>query len=69
MTKTKIMIFFRGKIRNLPDLMFGNSKIEVVLEYNYLGIILNYSVKLNDHDLLCFHRAGLYNEVWGRDLI
>ena len=29
-TKTKIMIFSRGKIRNLPDLMFGNSKIEVV---------------------------------------
>ena len=42
-TKTKIMIFSRGKIRNLPDLMFGNSKIEVVFEYNYLGIIFNYN--------------------------
>ena len=42
-TKTKIMIFSRGKIRNLPDLMFGNTKIEVVFEYNYLGIILNYN--------------------------
>ena len=42
-TKTKIMIFSRGKVRSLPDLMFGNSKIEVVFEYNYLGIILNYN--------------------------
>ena len=42
-TKTKIMIFSRGKIRKLPDLMFGNSKIEVVFEYNYLGIIFNYN--------------------------
>ena len=25
-----------------------------------------YYVKLNDHDLLCFHRASYYNEVWGR---
>ena len=37
------MIFSRGKIRHLPDLLFGNSKIEVVFEYNYLGIIFNYS--------------------------
>ena len=42
-TKTKIMIFSRGKIRNLPDLIFGNSKIEVVFEYNYLEIIFNYN--------------------------
>ena len=27
--RTKIMIFSRGKIRNLPDLMFGNSILEV----------------------------------------
>ena len=25
----------------------------------------SYSVKLNDLDLFCFHRAGQYNEVWG----
>ena len=42
-TKTKIMLFSRGKKRHLPDLMFGNSKIEAVFEYNYLGIIFNYS--------------------------
>ena len=27
------------------------------------------SVKLNDLDLLYFHRAVQYNEVWGRVLI
>ena len=37
------MIFSREKIRKLPDLKFGNSKIEVVFECNYLGIILNYN--------------------------
>ena len=37
--KTKILIFSRGKIRNLSHLMFGNSKKEVVFEYSYLGKI------------------------------
>ena len=30
---------------------------------------LDYSVKLNDLDLLYFHRGGSYNELWGRVLI
>ena len=41
--KTKIMIFSCGKITNLPDLMFVTSRIEVVFEYNYLGIFFNYN--------------------------
>ena len=41
--KTNFMIFSCGKIRNLPDLIFWNSRIEVVFEYNYLRIFFNYN--------------------------
>ena len=34
-----------------------------------VSVIMDYSVKLNDLDLLCFHQAGKYNEVWERGVI
>ena len=43
-TKTKGMVFSNGKIRILPDLFFGNGKLEFVFEYQYLGILFNYNV-------------------------
>ena len=36
-TKTKIMIFSKGRIRNKPSLNFGGDELEVVNEYVYLG--------------------------------
>jgi len=41
--KTKVLVFSRGKIRNLPNIMFGNSKLEVVFDYVYLGCTFNYN--------------------------
>ena len=41
--KTKILVFSRGKIRNLPDIFFNNEKIEVVFEYKYLGTLFNFN--------------------------
>ena len=35
-SKTKILVFSRGQIRNLPSIMFGNNKLEVVFDYVYL---------------------------------
>ena len=45
-TKTKIMVFSRGKIRNKPSFHLGNSLVEVVNDYTYLGICFNYNGKL-----------------------
>jgi len=44
-TKSKIIIFSRGKIRNYPTFMLGNSQIEVVDDYTYLGCTFNYNNK------------------------
>ncbi len=50
--KSKVMIFSKGKIRNIPKLTFNNNDIEVVFEYKYLGIIFNFNgsfVKAKKH--------------------
>ena len=44
-TKTKIVIFSRGKIRNKPTFYFGNNTIEVCDDYTYLGVLFNYNGK------------------------
>ena len=42
-SKTKVMVFSRGKIRNKPEIMYGDTKLQVVDEYVYLGITFNYN--------------------------
>jgi hypothetical protein len=44
-TKTKIVVFSRGKIRNIPTFLFNDEKLEVVHSYTYLGVTLNYNGK------------------------
>ena len=44
--KTKILIFSRGKIKNIPIFKYGEQELDVVFEYNYLGIIFNYNGSL-----------------------
>ena len=41
--KTKVVIFSRGKIRNIPLFNYGNVDLEVVDDYTYLETILNYN--------------------------
>ena len=41
-TKTKIVIFSRGKVRNHPQFLFGGNALDVVDEYTYLGVTINY---------------------------
>ena len=45
--KCKIMIFSRGKVRKYPDFFIDNSKIEVVRDFTYLGLKLNYNNRFN----------------------
>ena len=41
--KTKIVIFSRGKVRRMPTFTFGNTEVEVVSKYTYLGTVFNYN--------------------------
>ena len=42
-SKTKIVIFSRGKVSKYPVFKFGSEEIEVVNDYIYLGVTFNYN--------------------------
>ena len=42
-SKTKIIVFSRGKVRKFPTFKYGNDSIEVVSEYVYLGVKMVYN--------------------------
>ncbi|KAK6178182.1 hypothetical protein SNE40_012992 [Patella caerulea] len=42
-SKTKVIVFSRGKIRNKPKIMYGDVLLDVVDDYTYLGIVFNYN--------------------------
>jgi len=44
-SKTKITIFSRGKIRKIPKFHFGETHLEVTDHYKYLGLIFNFNGK------------------------
>ena len=43
--KTKIIVFSRGKVKRFPTFKYGNNTIEVVSDYIYLGITMNFNNK------------------------
>ena len=43
--KTKVMVFSRGKIRNIPKFTFGDENVDVVFQYKYLGLLFSYNNK------------------------
>ena len=44
-SKTKVVIFSRGKVRNIPNFVFNGTRLDVVDEYLYLGVMFNYNGK------------------------
>ena len=46
-SKSKVMVFSRGKIRNKPVIRFNEQVLEVVDNYVYLGIKFNYNGSFN----------------------
>ena len=42
-SKTKVVVFSRGKVRNIPKWRFGPDEVETTPEYTYLGIKFNYN--------------------------
>jgi hypothetical protein len=57
-SKCKVIVFSRGKIRKLPDLFIGNEKLEVVSEFVYLGLKLNYNNKWHVAQKDLYNRAS-----------
>ena len=47
-SKTKITVFSRGKIRKIQKKFFGKNELEVDGQYYYLGLIFNYNGKFTD---------------------
>ena len=46
-SKTKVLVFSPGYVRNKPKFTFGNVKLEIIRDYQYRGPIFNYNGKLN----------------------
>ena len=44
-SKTKIIIFSRGKVRKFKSFIFNEGILEVVDDYTYLGVVFNYNNK------------------------
>ena len=45
MSKSKVTVFSRGKIRNRPEFYFGENKLNVVDHYKNLGLNFNFNGK------------------------
>ena len=41
--KTKVVIFSKGKTRNKPDFIYEGAKLDIVDEFIYLGVKINYN--------------------------
>ena len=46
-SKPKIFIFSLGKLKNIPSFRFADMKLDVVNDYNYLGVTFNFIAKFN----------------------
>ena len=69
--KTKVVIFSRGKVRKFPVFTVGTSKLEIVYNYDYLGVTINYNGKFNEatknrYDKGCRSMYAMLNKI--RDL-
>ena len=46
-SKPKVSVFFCGYVRKEPEFTFGHVKLEIVRDYQYLGLIFNYNGKFD----------------------
>ena len=56
--KCKVMIFSRGKVRNIPLWFIGDKRLEVVFDFGYLGLKLNYNNKFKTAQIDLCTRAS-----------
>jgi hypothetical protein len=57
-SKTKVMIFSRGKVRKPPDFYYDNQKLEVTHDFQYLGIKFNYNGSFKPAQKHLYERAS-----------
>lgn len=57
-TKTKAVVFSKGKIRKLPEVFYNGVKIEVVHQFQYLGITINYNGSFKPAQQVLYNRAS-----------
>lgn len=64
-SKTKIVIFSKGKVRKKPVFNFGDSVLDVVDDYVYLGCTFNYNGKYNKaiNDRLIQGRRAMFGLI------
>jgi len=55
--KTKAVVFSRGKIRKLPELFYNGIKLEVVFDFQYLGININYNGSFKPAQKCLYNKA------------
>ena len=58
MAKTKIIVFSRGKIRKIPTFKYINQQIEVVFDFQYLGLKFNFNNKFNVAQKCLYDKAS-----------
>ena len=56
--KTKVMVFSRGKIRNLPEFTYNGVKLDVVFDFVYLGMKMNYNGSFKPAQKHLYNRAS-----------
>ena len=61
--KTKVTIFSRGKVRDLPNFILNGTKLDIVYSYKYLGVHFNYNGKftLAENDLCCKRSRAMFS--------
>ena len=64
--KTKIIVFSRGKVKHFPTFEYGNNTIEVVSDYIYLGITMNFNNKFNKAIKNKIKAGKPYFQCWSR---
>ena len=46
-SKTKVLIFSRGKVRNIPKFYYDGDELGVDFDFSYLGVTFNYNGKFH----------------------
>ena len=62
-SKTKVTIFSRGKVRNLPNFILNGTKLYIVYSYKYLGVHFNHNGKftVDKNDLCCKGSRAMFS--------
>ncbi len=57
-TKTKILIFSKGMLRNIQQFVYNGVNLEVFRQYCYLGLVFNYNGKFNVAQKALYDKAS-----------